>query len=176
MAAGGIAFQPVAYKTVKAVEPLAHVRCTQGHVDPRGGSKPEHRLRPVQYSQQSLQCPHIESTANFDPAPASRLNHKRPVSVGISVRFRCPRRDHFNSNHRPGHRSRRAMNSSTVFIQCADSKASLSAELLAHQSTRFELRHQSRSCSAAAPPAHRSHFAHNSSASLNDAPRQSGLV
>jgi len=148
----------------------------QGHVNPGSRPKPEDRLRPVQYGQQSFQCPHIESTTNLDPAPASRLNHKWPVSVGISARFRCRRRDHFNSNHRPGHRSRRAMNPSTVFIQRTDSQTSLSAELLAHQSTRFELRNQSRSFSAAAPPAHRSHFAHNSSASLNDAPQQSGLV
>src|SRR3954466_8334574 len=34
VAARGIAFQPLPHQAVKTVEPLAHVCCTQAHVDP----------------------------------------------------------------------------------------------------------------------------------------------
>src|SRR5262249_40396827 len=147
--ARGIAFQPVAHQAVKSVEPLAHVGRTQGHVNPGGRPKPEHCLGPVQDSQQSLQSPRIESSPHLDPTPTTRLDHKWPVLIDIAARFRCPRWNHFNSNHRRGYRSPSTMYPATIFIQRADSQTSLSAELLSHQSTRFELRHQSRSLSTA---------------------------
>ena len=176
MAARGIAFQPVAHQTVKAVESLAHVRCTQGHVDPGSRPKSEQRLHLVQYSQQTLQCRRIESRTNFDPATASRLNHKCAIPINIAASLPHRRWNHFNRNHRPACRSSPTMNPSTIFIQRSDGQVSLPAELVPHQSTRFKLRNQSRSLRPATPSPHHSNFAHDPSASLNDAAQQSALV
>jgi len=74
MAAFRIAAQTIVYQPVKAVEILAHVRRAGCNIDPRRRSKPEHRLRPVQYGEQALQRSRIESTTHFDSAPASQFN------------------------------------------------------------------------------------------------------
>ncbi len=175
MAARGVAFQPLAHQTVKTVEPLAHVGGPGGHVDPRGRSKPEHRLRPVQYSQQALQCPRIESTTHFDPTPASRLNHKCAIPLDIAVCLPRRRPNHFNGNHRPGYRSRPTMRLSTIFIQRRGSQASLPAKRFPHQSTGFKLRNQSCGLDPATSPPHYQ-FAHNCSAPLNPAAQQGALL
>ena len=104
MAALRIAAQMIAHQPVKAIEVLAHVRCAGCHIDPRRRSKPEHRLRPVQYGQQALQRPRIESTMHFDPTPASQLNHQNTDRA----RHRCSAScaggpNHFHRKHRPGH-------------------------------------------------------------------------
>jgi len=80
MAARGIAFQPVAHQAVKTVESLAQVGGASRHVNPRGRSKPEHHLRPVQYSQQALQRLRIESSIHFDPTPSSQFNNQDAVA------------------------------------------------------------------------------------------------
>lgn len=176
MAARGVAFQPLAHQTVKTVEPLAHVGCAGGHVDPRGRPKPEHRLRPIQYCQQALQCPRIESTMHFDPTPASRLNHKCAIPIEIAACLPCRRPNHFNRNDRPGYRSRPTMHPLTIFIQPSNSQAPLPAERCPHQSTCLKLRNQSLSLGPATPPPHHSHFAHNPSAPRNPAVQQGALL
>ena len=67
MAAFRIAAQMIAYQPVEAIEILPHVRRAGCNIYPRRRSKPEHRLRPVQYGQQAFQCFRIESTTYFDP-------------------------------------------------------------------------------------------------------------
>ncbi len=118
MAARRIAFQPVAHQTVKTVESLAHIGGASSHVNPRRRSEPEHRLRPVQYGQKALQCPRIESTAHFDPAPASRLNHQHTTTIGMATCLFRSARKHFHGKHGTGDRSRSRMHASPVFIQC----------------------------------------------------------
>ena len=51
MAAFRIAAKTIAHQAVEAVEILRHVRRSGSDINPRRRSKPEHRLRPVQYSQ-----------------------------------------------------------------------------------------------------------------------------
>ena len=74
MAAFRIAAQMVAHQAVEAIEILAHVRRAGCNIDPRRRSKPEHRLHPVQYAQQTFQCSRIKSAAYFDPTTASQFN------------------------------------------------------------------------------------------------------
>jgi len=74
MAAFWIAAQMIAHQAVEAIEILAHVRRAGCNIDPRRRSKPEHRLHPVQYAQQTFQCSRIKSAAYFDPTTASQFN------------------------------------------------------------------------------------------------------
>src|ERR1019366_3724816 len=56
---------------VEAIEAFSHV-CRAGcNIYPRRRSKPKHRLRPVQYGQQTFQCSRIKSTTYFYPTSAS---------------------------------------------------------------------------------------------------------
>src|SRR5208283_1242759 len=71
VAAFRIAVQMIAYQAVETIEILAHVRCAGCNIDPRRRSKPEHRLDPVQYGQQTFQCSRIKSTTYFDSTSAS---------------------------------------------------------------------------------------------------------
>src|ERR1039457_4540292 len=71
MAAFRIAVQMIAYQAVEAIEAFSHV-CRAGcNIYPRRRSKPKHRLRPVQYGQQTFQCSRIKSTTYFYPTSAS---------------------------------------------------------------------------------------------------------
>ena len=69
------AAQMIAHQTVKPIEVLAHVRRAGCNINTRRRSKPEHRLRPVQYGQETLQRSRIEPLTHFDATPAAQLNH-----------------------------------------------------------------------------------------------------
>ena len=85
MAAFRIAVKMIAHQTVEAIEILAHVRRAGCNIYPRRRSKPEHPLHPVQHGQQALQRFRIESTANFDSAPAARLDHQNTIASGVAI-------------------------------------------------------------------------------------------
>ena len=169
MAARWIAAQPVAHQPVETIEILAHVRRAGCNIYPRRRPKPEHRLRPVQYAQQTLQRFRIESTTHFDSAPASQLNKQNTVAPGVAAGIPRRRRDYFNRKQRSGPKLRPALHASTILIQRPHSKASLPAKRHPRQSTRFKLRNQRFDLGPTTPPPQHSSFAHNSSAPLNAA-------
>src|SRR5215469_10156364 len=74
MAALGIATQMIAHQTVQTVKPLAHVRSSGGHVDPRRWPKSEHRPTP---------CPIPSAGAPVWP-------HRSPGSLRSCVRCSTP--------------------------------------------------------------------------------------
>ena len=118
MAALRIASQPVAHQTVKTVESLPHIGGARSHVNPRGRPKPEHRLRPVQYGQQALQCPRIKCATHFDPTTASQLDHQNTIAPGIAVCIGRRRlRNPFHGKHPTGARSHPFLHPPTVLIQ-----------------------------------------------------------
>ncbi len=51
VAALRIAAQMIAYQSIEPIKVLTHVRRAGSHINPRRRSKPEHRLRLVQYGQ-----------------------------------------------------------------------------------------------------------------------------
>jgi hypothetical protein len=85
MAAFRIAAQMIAYQTIEPVEALPHVRRAGCDINPCRRSKPEHRLRHVQYGQQALQRSRIESPTHFDPTPASQLNNQNTIASGVAA-------------------------------------------------------------------------------------------
>jgi len=169
MAAFRIAAQMIAYQAVEAVKVFPHVRRAGRNIDPRRRSKPEHRLRPVQYAQQTLQRFRIESTTHFDSAPASQLNKQNTVAPGLAACIPRRREDYFNRKQRSGPKLRPALHASTILIQRPHSKAPLLAKRRPRQSTRFKLRNQRFDLGPTTPPPQHSSFAHNSSAPLNAA-------
>jgi hypothetical protein len=54
MTAFRIAAQMIAHQAVETIEIFPHVRRAGRNIDPRRRSKPEHRLHPVQYGQQTF--------------------------------------------------------------------------------------------------------------------------
>ena len=176
MAAFRIAAQMIAYQAVEAIEILPHV-CRAGcNIYPRRRSKPEHRLRPVQYGQQALQCFRIESTTHFDSAPPLQLNKQNTVAPGIVAAI--PRRggNHFDGNKSSSSQLPSTMHALTIFIERPYRQASLMAKSSPQQSTRFKLRNQRLNLGKTTSPVLHSHFAHRSSAPLNAAQEQSALL
>jgi transposase len=176
MATFRIAAQMIAYQTVEAIEILAHVRRAGCNIYPRRRSKPEHRLRPVQYGQQALQRFRIESPTHFDPAPAPQLNNQNTFAPSAAVGIPRRGRNHFNGKQRSGSRLRPALHASAIFIQRPYSQAPLLAKRRPQQSARFKLRNQRIDPSPAPPSPHHSRFTHNSSAPLNAAQEQGALL
>ena len=176
MAACGIAFQPIADQTVKTIESLPQIGGAGGHVDPRGRSKPEHRLQPVQYGQQPLQRSHIESSPHFDPTATSQLNHQNTIAPRIPVRLLAGGPNDFERKHRPATRLFSLVHPPAIFIQSSNCQAALPTKCLPHQATRFKLGNQRLGLGLTAPPPYHSCFAHSSSPSPYEALQQSGLV
>jgi hypothetical protein len=169
MATFRIAAQMIAYQTVQAIEVLPHIRRAGCNIYPRCRSKAEHRLRPVQYGQQALQCPRIESTTHFNPPSASRLNYQNTIAPGVAMCIPDCRRNQFNRKQGPATRSPTTPHALTIFVQRPHSHATLLAKSLPLQSTRFKLRNQRIGLGPTSPLPNLSNFAHNSSASLNKA-------
>ena len=165
----------IAHQTIEPVEALPHVRRARGNIYPRRRSKPEHRLRPVQYGQQALQRSRIESTRYFDPTSASQFNNQNTIASSVAAGIPRRRRDQFNGKQRSGSRPWPTLHESTIFIQCPYSQAPLLAKRRPHQSARFKLRNQRLDLSPAPPPPHH-RFAHNFSAPLNATTKQGALL
>jgi len=176
MAAFRIAAQMIAHQAVEAVEVFPHVCRASRNIYPRCRSKPEHRLRPVQYGQQALQRFRIESTTHFDPAPASQLNKQNTVAPGIVAAI--PRRggNHFDGNKSSSSQLPSTMHALTIFIKRLYRQASLMAKSSPQQSTRFKLRNQGLNLGQTTSPVLHSHFAHSYSAPLNEEREQGGLL
>jgi len=163
-------------QTIQAIEILPHVRRAGCHINPRRRSKPEHRLDPVQYGQQTFQRSRIESTAHFDPTSASRFNGQNTRAPRTPICITLRRRNQFNSKQAPDTRTRLPKHASTIFIQRRHSQATLPAKCLPLQSARCKLRNKRLNLGPTTPPPNYSHFAHNSSATLNAAEQQSALL
>jgi len=176
MAARRIAAQMIAHQPVETIEILAHVRRAGCNIDPRRRSKPEHRLDPVQHGQQTFQRSRVESTTHFDPASASRLNYQNTRAPGIALCITPYRRNQFNRKQVPTTRTRLPKYASTIFIQRRHSQAAMPAKCLPLQSTRCKLRNKRLNLRPTTPLPNYSHFAHNSSATLNAAQQQSALL
>jgi len=166
----------IAHQAVEAVEVFPHVCRASRNIYPRCRSKPEHRLRPVQYGQQALQRFRIESTTHFDPAPASQLNKQNTVAPGIVAAI--PRRggNHFDGNKSSSSQLPSTMHALTIFIKRLYRQASLMAKSSPQQSTRFKLRNQGLNLGQTTSPVLHSHFAHSYSAPLNEEREQGGLL
>jgi predicted nucleotidyltransferase len=176
MAAVRIAAQMIAYQAVEAIEILPHVRRAGCNVDPRRRSKPEHRLDPVQYGQQTFQCSRIKSTAYFDPTPASQFNYESTIAPGDAVDILRYGGNHFDGNKRPASRMPSTLHALTIFIQRPYGQAPLLAKRCPHQSTRFKLCNQGLDLDQTTSPVHHSHFAHSSSPPLNAEQEQGALL
>jgi hypothetical protein len=166
----------IAYQSVEAIEILPHVRRAGRNIYPRRRSKPEHRLHPVQYGQQTFQSSRIKSTTYFDPPSASQFNYKSAIAPGDAVHI--PRRggNHFDGNESPASRMPSTMHALTIFIQRPYRQPPLLAKSRPQQSTRFKLTNQGLDLGQTTPPVYHSRFAHSSSAPLNTAQEQGALL
>src|SRR5450631_2937254 len=174
MAAFRIAVEMIPDKSIKAIEILPHIRRAGCYIDTRRRSKPEHRLRPVQYGQQTLQRPRIEATANFNPPAVARFNYQHTVTMATCL-FRNTR-NYFNGKHRRSVWSRHLTRPPTVFIQCRYRQATLLTERIPPQPAGLEIGNQLLYLNPTTPPPHNCHFAHNPSAPPNAAAQQSALL
>ena len=126
MAARGIAFQPVAHQTVKAVEPLAHI----------GGAQwPRRSAWPAQIRTPPTPCPiwsagaptslhRIHDALRSDARCATQPpeHHRARHSFASCAR----RRNHFHRKHRdPPSDCAPTLHASTIFIQSPHSQAAL---------------------------------------------------
>src|SRR3954451_22421818 len=163
------AAQMIAHQTVETIEVLAHVRRAGCNIYPRRRSKPEHRLRPVQYGHQPLQRSCIKAATHFDPASAAQLNHQNTIATRIPVWILPSGPKHFDRKNRSVTRWLSLVHPPTIFIQRSYCQAALPAKCFPQQSTGFKLRNQRLDLGLTAPSPHHSCFAHSSSPPLNEA-------
>ena len=107
---------------------------------------------------------------------ASQLNDQNTIAPSIAGWILCSGPNYFHWKHGPATRSPTRLRASTIFIQRSYGQASTLAKRIPLQSTRFKFRNQRLDLGPATPPPHHSHFAHESSATLNSFVQQGAFL